>query len=84
MNCSILQTQSNDSATLAILHQQVQGEVLDEVVTVVSVDISDYHEYHVHLLTSNSDRRECGGDCDLFCQQRNNTWDWLNIRNTEL
>ena len=34
---AILKTESDHSATLSILHQQIQGKVLDKVVAVVSV-----------------------------------------------
>ena len=32
---AVLQAEGDDAAALAVLHQQVQGEVLDEVVAVV-------------------------------------------------
>ena len=36
MNGSILKTESNNTAAFAILHQKIQGKVLDEIIAVVS------------------------------------------------
>lgn len=36
MKCSVFQTERNHSSAFSILHQQVQGKVLDEVVAIVA------------------------------------------------
>ncbi|KYN06704.1 hypothetical protein ALC62_02363 [Cyphomyrmex costatus] len=37
MQCSVLQAERDHTATFAILHQQIEGEILDEVITIVAM-----------------------------------------------
>ena len=40
MNCSIFQIQGNNASTFAVMHQQIHGKVLDEVIAVVTERLS--------------------------------------------
>ncbi|KYQ58385.1 hypothetical protein ALC60_02806 [Trachymyrmex zeteki] len=37
MQRSVLQTKRDHTATFAVLHQQIEGEILDEVITIVTM-----------------------------------------------
>ena len=54
MNGSILKAESNNSDTFSVLHQQIQGKILDKVVAVVPEQYMQYHFNPIrynHILT---------------------------------
>ena len=50
VDCSVLQAECDHAAALAVLHKQVQGKVLNEVVAVIPKNISHiFYSQHLQL-----------------------------------